>query len=47
MMRYICAECGARFDEPHTYEEDHGFTYGPFEKWSVCPYCGSPEYKED
>lgn len=46
-MIYICRECGVHFEEPHTYEEKHGFTHGPFEKWSVCPYCGNPEYHED
>ena len=45
-MEFICEDCGERFDKPHTYVERHGFTYGPFEKWSVCPYCGSPGYKE-
>lgn len=45
-MEYICEECGERFEEPHTYEERHGFTHGPFERWSVCPYCGDPGYRE-
>lgn len=45
-MKYICTDCGATFDEPHEYEERHGFTHGPFEKWSVCPYCGNPRYEE-
>ena len=24
----------------------HGFTYGPGEHWSACPYCGSCGYDE-
>lgn len=40
MMLYICKECGAVFSEQYEYEEKHGFTDGPFEKWSACPYCG-------
>lgn len=46
MSKYICDECGEEFDEPHTYEERHGFDHGPFEKWSVCPCCGSTDYYE-
>lgn len=45
-MKYICTECGDIFDEPHEYEESHGFTHGPYEKFSVCPYCGQPGYEE-
>ena len=41
---FKCRECGCEFDEPHTYEERHGFTHGPFEKWSECPQCGSCDY---
>ena len=41
---FKCRECGCEFDEPHTYEESHGFTDGPFEKWSECPNCGSCDY---
>ena len=43
-FQFKCRECGCEFDEPHTYEERHGFTHGPFEKWSECPHCGSPDY---
>lgn len=45
-MEYICEECGYIFDEPHEYYEGHGLDYPPYEKWSVCPNCGSPSYKE-
>ena len=45
-MSYKCRECGATFEEPHRWVERHGFTYGPFEHWSACPYCGSCDYDE-
>lgn len=45
-MIYICKDCYNTFEEPYVYEERHGFTHGPFEKWYVCPYCGSSDYKE-
>ena len=37
---YVCLNCGRTFDEPHRWEERHGFDYGPSESWSGCPYCG-------
>lgn len=43
---YKCRECGEYFDEPHRWVEMHGFTYGPGEHWSACPYCGSCDYDE-
>lgn len=43
-FQYKCRECGCEFDEPHRYVERHGFTHGPFEKWSECPHCGSCDY---
>lgn len=43
---YKCRECGAEFDEPHRWQERHGFTYGLFEQWSACPMCGSCDYDE-
>ena len=45
-FQYKCRECGCEFDEPHTYEERHGFTHGPFEKFSECPHCGSCDYDD-
>lgn len=45
-FQYKCRECGEEFDEPHRWVERHGFTYGPFEHWSACPYCGSCDYDE-
>ena len=43
---YKCRECGCEFDEPYTYVERHGFTHGPFERWSECPHCGSCDYDD-
>ena len=43
---FKCRECGCEFDEPHTYEERHGFAHGPFEKFSECPHCGSCDYDD-
>ena len=43
---FKCRECGAEFDEPYRYVETHGFTYGPFEHFSECPYCGSGDFDE-
>ena len=40
MERYYCPDCGNTFNEPHSFTEMHGFTYGPGEHWDVCPYCG-------
>lgn len=44
---YKCRECGCAFEEPRRWVERHGFTYGPFEEWSVCPYCGSCDYDDE
>lgn len=44
--QYKCRECGCEFDEPFTYVERHGFTHGPFEKWSECPCCGSCDFDD-
>ena len=44
MATYKCRMCGAEFDEPHVFFEHHGFTSGPYEKWSVCPECGDTDY---
>lgn len=41
---YKCLECGHTFDRPGTYEESHGFNYGPSEVWSVCPFCKENHY---
>ena len=38
---YTCLDCGAEFDTPAAHFETHGFSEGPYERWSVCPYCAS------
>lgn len=43
---YKCRECGCEFDEPRTYEERHGFTHGPFERFTVCPHCDSCDWDD-
>ena len=47
MYNYKCPVCGHVFDEPHEYDERHGFTHGPAEHWSVCPNCGDPSYERN
>lgn len=44
---YKCRCCLRIFEEPHVYYESHGFTSGPFEEWSVCPYCGEPDWDDE
>ena len=44
MKKFICQECGYKFDEPSVIEERHGFTHGPFERFEVCPGCNEPGY---
>ena len=43
---YKCRECGCEFDEPRTYYENHGFTYGPSERFTVCPHCDSCDWDD-
>ena len=35
------------FEEPRNWVERHGFEYGPFEEWSACPNCLSPDYSDE
>lgn len=37
---FVCLECGSTFEDPKRWEETHGLDYGPYEKWSGCPFCG-------
>lgn len=46
MDDYICNNCGHTFEEPEMYEEQHGFAYGPYEKFYVCPACGDSDFEE-
>lgn len=43
---YICRDCGRVFDNPAFFFENHGFDYGPAEKWDCCPFCGSVSFDE-
>lgn len=43
-MKYKCRDCGEEFDFPEEYVETHGFTDGPYEHWSECPFCKSPDF---
>ena len=36
---FVCVECGHVFDQPDRWVERHGFDYGPYESFSVCPKC--------
>lgn len=42
-----CLHCHNTFDEDEvlTWEEGHGFNWGPKEKFSSCPFCGG-DYEE-
>ena len=44
---YKCRECGCVFEEPRSWVERHGFEYGPYEEWSACPNCLSPDYDDE
>jgi hypothetical protein len=40
-MMFKCCECGHLFEdgEQAVWEERHGFTSPPYEKWDGCPIC--------
>ena len=42
---YVCLNCGNTFTEPIYWEEKHGFSHGPFERFSGSPCC-SDDYAE-
>ena len=44
MKLLVCTECGHLFEEPHHWQERHGFDYGPFENWNGCPKCKNAAY---
>jgi hypothetical protein len=44
---YKCRCCLRTFDEPREFWESHGFSYGPAERWSVCPYCGESDWDDE
>lgn len=39
---YKCLDCGYIFEDGEhvIYRERHGFSYGPYEEFHVCPICG-------
>lgn len=39
---FVCTNCGYLFEEPCEWEERHGFSHGPFERWRGCPKCYEP-----
>lgn len=39
-MKYICMDCGCKFDDPKHYIEKHGLEHGPYEEFDGCPKCG-------
>ncbi len=36
---FLCADCGATFDEAIRITEHHGFTHPPYEVFDGCPVC--------
>lgn len=36
----ICTECGRTFERPQEAVEQHGLDTPPYEKISMCPFCG-------
>lgn len=38
--KYVCLDCGHKFDEPRKYAETHGLDAPPYEHMSCCPVCG-------
>lgn len=45
-MMYKCQKCKTEFLSPSFVEETHGLDAPPYERWRVCPHCGSAEYFE-
>lgn len=47
-MNWRCNHCGERFDEPRREREYQGSCFGfpAWERWSVCPCCGSEDIDE-
>lgn len=45
---FVCLDCGAEFEEPAVYYEDHGEYFGApaREAFGACPCCGSTDYDE-
>lgn len=45
---YRCGSCGHEFseDEFDFVTETHGLDTPPYERFAVCPRCGSGDYEE-
>ena len=43
---YYCLDCNKKFEKPLIINESHGLSSPPFEKFSVCPFCKSTDFKE-
>ena len=43
---YYCFDCNRKFEKPLIINERHGLSSPPFEKFSVCPFCESTDFKE-
>lgn len=39
IILFVCLECNELFEEPTYWEETHGLSSPPYERWSGCPYC--------
>jgi len=42
----ICCDCDLVFDEPAISVEKHGLDSPPYERFEVCPACGSTDIHE-
>ena len=43
---YVCDWCKGEFEEAETVIETHSLDTPPYERISVCPYCGATDFKE-
>ena len=44
---YICQECGAVFEEPKIFLEQHPYGLGyAEERWVVCPRCSNADFDD-
>jgi hypothetical protein len=43
---YRCRNCGNSFDTPKEIRERHGFTWGGYETFYMCPYCRGDDFTE-
>ena len=43
---YFCSGCERFFERTETRYETHGLDTPPYERYGVCPYCGSTNFCE-